>query len=444
MKTTFIFIASLLFSTNYFSQNLPTWQRLPNAPYNQNGKFEDIYFINDTVGWLVGIHPAPASSGAVYKTNDGGKSWIDQSFPIQYGAYLRSVGFINDSIGWCGNLYSHPLLNNLMYKTTNGGMVWLQDENVPDSSLSGVCGIWVIDKLNLYACGNFGSNPGLLKTTDSGNSWQYVDLKPYATGAVDLYFFSPDTGFVVGKDITGSSAVVLATIDGGNTWEIKHTSAHTGEWAWKINFPTRNTGYVSLQTNNNDRYFLKTIDGGSNWIDLPSSGYTNFRPSGIGFVNELNGWLGTHPGTDGGSIETTDGGLTWSINNSTKNVNKYRIINDTLAYACGETVYKYTSEIISDVGGSLPLVPTEFSLFQNFPNPFNPVTTILFTIPYEENVQLQIFNINGELMETLINKKLGVGEYEMIFVGSKLPSGVYFYTLKAGSFTETKKMILLK
>ncbi len=441
MKT-ILFFAAVIFCSVLYSQNVPTWQRLPNAPFDPNGKFEDLYLVNDSVGWLVGL-TSTHNTGAIYKTYDSGESWIDQSFSLPSGSYLRCVGFINDSTGWCGNL--NPHVNDVMYKTTDGGTNWFIDENVPDSSLSGACGIWILDESNVFACGTFAANAGLLKTTNSGKDWQYIDLKPYAAGAVDLHFFSPDTGFVVGLDTSKLKAVVLSTVDGGKTWEIKHTSVHTEEWAWKICFPTRNTGYVTLQTLNSDLYFLKTVDGGNTWVDLPFSAYTDFVPSGIGFVDELKGWQGTHPwGTEGGMVETTDGGLTWSVNNAAKNVNKFRIINDTLAYACGETVYKYTSETISNVNGSLPLVPKEFKLYQNFPNPFNPLTTILFTIPSEQYVQFEIFNVNGELIETLIDTRLKAGEYEVRFMGAKLPSGVYFYTLKAGDLTETKKMILMK
>lgn len=429
------------FSFNLFSQSLPLWQRLPNAPFFESGKFEDIFFINDQTGWVVG-HTS-ITLGTVFKTTDGGISWFDQSFPVSSGTYLRCVGFINDSTGWCGNL--NPRQNNLMYKTTNGGTNWFVDESIPDSSLSGVCGIWVMDESNVYACGIWSNDAGILKTTDSGNSWKYIDLKPYAKGVVDVFFFSPDTGFVVGFDTSKQSAVVLATEDGGETWSIKHISEHQDEWAWKISFPTRKIGYVSLQAFNGNHHFLKTIDGGNTWEDMPFSAYNNFVPSGIGFISELKGWQGTHPsGTKKGSVETTDGGLTWFDNDSIKNVNKFRIVNDTLAYACGETVYKYTSEIISGVYRETFNYPSDYGLSQNFPNPFNPLTTILFSIPGEQHVQLEVHNVNGELVNTLVDGDLKAGAYEVRFVGSKLVSGVYFYTLKTGNFSQTKKMVLLK
>jgi hypothetical protein len=89
-------------------------------------------------------------------------------------------------------------------------------------------------------------------------------------------------------------------------------------------------------------------------------------------------------------------------------------------------------------------LPTEFVLEQNYPNPFNPSTTINWQLPEGSNVTLKIFSALGEEIITLINEYRPAGKYETEFNAANLPSGVYFYRLKAGSFIETKKMILLK
>jgi hypothetical protein len=94
-------------------------------------------------------------------------------------------------------------------------------------------------------------------------------------------------------------------------------------------------------------------------------------------------------------------------------------------------------------------VPVEFNLFQNYPNPFNPSTKIRFTIPivissFSLRTTLDVFDILGNEIITLIDKELTAGEYEFIFDASKLSSGVYFYQLKTGSYIITKKMVLLR
>ena len=113
--------------------------------------------------------------------------------------------------------------------------------------------------------------------------------------------------------------------------------------------------------------------------------------------------------------------------------------------------YKYSNEVEVNVAAS-----KEFTLEQNYPNPFNPVTTIKYSIPdvgtspastsggIMKFVQLKVYNALGEEIATLVNEKKPAGNYEVKFDGSKLPSGIYIYQLKAGEFIAAKKLIILK
>ncbi len=89
-------------------------------------------------------------------------------------------------------------------------------------------------------------------------------------------------------------------------------------------------------------------------------------------------------------------------------------------------------------------IPTSYVLYQNYPNPFNPSTIIKYSVPKVQMVTLKIYNILGQLVSTLINKQQSAGNYEITFNADKLASGIYFYTLNAGDFHSTKKMLLLK
>jgi hypothetical protein len=89
-------------------------------------------------------------------------------------------------------------------------------------------------------------------------------------------------------------------------------------------------------------------------------------------------------------------------------------------------------------------LPTHFILNQNYPNPFNPTTTITFALPVKSFVSLKIFDALGREVETLLAEELSVGTYSKQWDASGLPSGVYFYRLQAGSFMETKKLLLLR
>lgn len=90
------------------------------------------------------------------------------------------------------------------------------------------------------------------------------------------------------------------------------------------------------------------------------------------------------------------------------------------------------------------VVPKAFALEQNYPNPFNPTTTIRYTVPVKSIVTLKIYNILGQVVESLVNMDQGVGSYVVQFHASRLSTGVYFYELRAGNYRDIKKMLLLK
>ena len=93
---------------------------------------------------------------------------------------------------------------------------------------------------------------------------------------------------------------------------------------------------------------------------------------------------------------------------------------------------------------SITSEPGKFTLSQNYPNPFNPVTRLDYSIPVQGFVSLKVYDALGKEVASLVNEKKNTGLYEVEFNGSGLSSGIYFYTLTADNFTETKRMILLK
>jgi len=93
--------------------------------------------------------------------------------------------------------------------------------------------------------------------------------------------------------------------------------------------------------------------------------------------------------------------------------------------------------------------PTNYKLLSNYPNPFNPTTTIAFEIPQAENVLLAVYNINGELIRTLANKNYSAGSHNEVWngkddFGNNVSSGIYIYRIKAGQFDKSARMVLLK
>ena len=159
-----------------------------------------------------------------------------------------------------------------------------------------------------------------------------------------------------------------------------------------------NTGWIA----GGPGLILHTIDGGSNWT-VQTTG-TNQYLNSISFPDANNGWV---VGSGGTILHTSNGGITF------------------LEEEAGE-------------------FPTNFSLLQNYPNPFNPSTTISFSIANEEFVSLKVFNSIGEEIAELVNATKPAGKYSVSFDANSFTSGIYFYTLTAGSLLQTKKMVLLK
>jgi hypothetical protein len=91
-----------------------------------------------------------------------------------------------------------------------------------------------------------------------------------------------------------------------------------------------------------------------------------------------------------------------------------------------------------------PSIPGTAELSQNFPNPFNPITTIRYTLPTRSQVTLTVYNVLGQLVATVVNGEQVPGEHSVIFVGTNLASGVYFYRMHAGSFVKTMKAVILR
>ncbi len=113
--------------------------------------------------------------------------------------------------------------------------------------------------------------------------------------------------------------------------------------------------------------------------------------------------------------------------------------NGLLTRDCSSTLSKqmaFEEEIIIPV--------SDYTLFDNYPNPFNPSTKIMYTVPNNEFVTLKVYNTVGEEVMTLVNEVKQPGLYEVDFNAASLPSGVYMYRIIAGEFVQTKKMILMK
>ncbi|MDP3829996.1 MAG: T9SS type A sorting domain-containing protein [Ignavibacteriaceae bacterium] len=199
--------------------------------------------------------------------------------------------------------------------------------------------------------------------------------------------------------------------------------------------PAELINFSAFIENNNVRLkWMTATETNNKWFEVERSiqnsnlKIKNFET--IGFVN----------GT-GTSTELN----TYSFNDENVSAGKYIYRLKQIDY---DGSYEYSTEIEVEIA-----LPDEFALYQNFPNPFNPTTIIKYSIPslalWERvsegrvRVLLKVYDILGNVVTTLVNEEKPPGEYVVEFNGSKLSSGVFFYQLRAGSYVQTKKMILL-
>ncbi len=222
--------------------------------------------------------------------------------------------------------------------------------------------------------------------------------------------------------VTGSS---ISTLYGDDYATVKYNSSGVQQWVQR---------YTS-SGNDHDEAFAVAVDGAGNvyvtgQAAISTSDYLTIKYNSAG-VQE---WSAIY---NNGS---TDGAVDIELD---ANNNLY-----VSGFSIGSgTSYDYLTIKYSQLVGIEPHtneIPNEFSLHQNYPNPFNPVTKIRFSIPKNSTVKLAVYDALGKEIETLVNAELRAGTYNADWNASNYSSGIYFYKITAGEFSETKKMILIK
>jgi hypothetical protein len=119
-------------------------------------------------------------------------------------------------------------------------------------------------------------------------------------------------------------------------------------------------------------------------------------------------------------------------------------VNDSTVALVYPTTFQITNPLITESGNNMTGIPKEFKLYENYPNPFNPTTSIKYDIAKNSFVKLVVYDITGKEIETLVSDNLQAGSYEATWSGSNYSSGVYFARIEAGSYKHIIKMVMLK
>jgi len=397
----------------------------------------DIFFINQNTGWAAG------DDGTILKTTNGGVNWFIQNSGVNY--ILRRVYFINTNTGWIAGGTSAPppgcSYTGIALKTTNGGNNWTSINTFGSYLFTDMC-VLNTDTLYLSCEGrNFSCvGTGASIYYSPANNWSFSTLNAgLGYGHTSVDFIDNQTGYIAAvyeTDSTLNSRKLFKTTNFGLNWNLIKSESEPGTplGGSFIRFIDTSTGYYI------DNNFYKTTNGGTNWTKLDSASVF-----GMTLFNFLNTNTGYAVGRNR-IVKTNTGGTSWQTNSGTlfTSLNSVYAIDTNHVWACGangKIIFGGNIVGVQNISGT---VPDKFSLYQNYPNPFNPVTNIKFDIPKSSFTTLKVYNALGKEIAVLLNEIKSAGSYQVDFDASALTSGVYFYRIETETFTETKRLMLLK
>ena len=421
-----------------------------------------VFFHSNTIGWYA------SSSGCIGKTTNSGDDWFNTtptsptnkifalSSPLNIWG-LQDNGIIHSTDGKKWKYYESNLLNNIndvyfknpligfavggfnlntkFLRTTDAGKSWESislgiSENLNSIFFADTSFGWIV-----------GTNGLIMQTLDGGETW---GMQNSTTSAHlnDVIFYNSQVGYAVGKStygpLTGKN-IILRTLNSGLLWEIVYAGSIQGEFKKIACF---DSSTIVIQ---NDSYLLKSVDGGITINTLYNNSTVYIKD--FYFTDLYTGWFAS----PNGIYKTNTGGSSW-IQNLNISSNSLFFITPIKGWVITDNAVLFTDNGgISEVRVEENYVslPTEFELYQNFPNPFNPSTTISFSLPITSNVKLAIYDITGSIVCELVNEVLNSGKYSVTWNGKNhkgngVSSGVYLYQFSVNGVNKTKKMLLLK
>lgn len=425
------FLLLAIFVTSFnFSIGQTGWA-ITNAP-QFNNRVDDIFMANSYVGYAV------CGDGQIVKTIDGGNNW--QLLMRDSSVYCRSVEFVNGQLGFVGGFSRTqlPLIANVLRKTINGGLSWTDlTPLLAPLARNGICGLAAADINTIYGCGNwFGDSAYIIKSTDAGDTWSFIDMANYASSLIDMHFINKDVGFAVGKDTT-QKAIILYTEDGGANWIVKYKNLSQGDdgYCWKIQQLNAQVYYASIESfTNASPKILRSTDGGMSWNTIIIQG-PHYYIEGAGFINTQKGWAG---GGSTYSFETSDGGVTWKKLNICPSMNRVFRVSDTVLFATGDQIWKYN-------GTANNIIVDSSQVYINmncYPNPALENMNIDIWMARPTQVVLMLFDDQGKRLRIIENAHKQKGSYKYSLSCNNLPDGYYLIVLKTHEEKRVQKVFI--
>jgi len=378
-------------------------------------------------------------SYGVLKSTDGGETWQY----VNTGLELTTKNINHIAV--------HPTspdtvylgeLNSGVYKSVDGGKSWFKSSTgitVPDVRAV------AIDYSNprvVYAGSQRG---GIYKSTNSGQDWQVINYGMDPEAAIRSIVVDPTNSQTIYAGDWHSG--VYRSLDAGKSWYRINAGLRTravqklaiskdGKYLYA---GTQGEGVFRLALNRARPSIQSVVPDTSRSIQIAKGDSLLFTMNAIGLNNDVIHY-------------------SWYLNYSlipNRDSPQYFLKTDKLelgehllkvviadSFSSSQATWHVRVVSVLSVEANGKDIPTEYQLFQNYPNPFNPSTTIRYSLPKTANVSLRIFNTLGQEIAALVNEERVAGCY-LLQWNANVPSGMYFYRLRAGEFVETKKMVLL-
>jgi len=376
----------------------------------------------------------------IFRTPDAGKTW--ETVYRRETLEIYDVKFIGQT-GYAGGYID--TLNNykaIILKSTDAGTTW--KTCYENFGAGGISCIVMININEVYACGTFNTTSPIIKTTNGGIGWlPYLitstnSMVPWMTLHNDILYAvtHPGQPLTVIRNFHGNQWDTVVT---GLEFSCSRIYSNAGK-LYIVGLEGHQFRPILAISNNNGTSWAITTFPVLGWLySLDFSDNETFYVAG-----RIQNSISVGP-VDGVVYKTTDSGNSWSM--FYRFPGEYFLdikITDNYIFMAGVggSFVRFDPSVIGIQGS--PFLLEGYSLKQNYPNPFNPTTIIKYSVPEKSFVTIKIYDVMGREIQTLINEYKETGTYEVIFIGNTLPTGVYFYTLQSGNFTETKKMILLK
>jgi photosystem II stability/assembly factor-like uncharacterized protein len=418
------------------------------------------------------------SSGQLFAASNGVRSSLDNGITwVKVGPSNTKTEITSLAINSNGYLFAGSR-NYGLFRSTNNGADWIR----LTTGLNGLqfsC-LSITSTGRIYA-GSYGY--GIFSSSDNGDSWKQInsntEVSCMAVGTTGVLFAGGGNGTILRSTDQGSnwSSLKIKSTDGISsitisksgavylgTFEGVFVSTDQGDnWRELVNSLQPYSQTIGLAVTSKEDIFAeymgygiyRSTDQGNSWTQSSSNVWSPIMSLVVNSNDQV------FAAAANGVFRSTNNGEDWVPHNS--GLNEYNSVNilvldkDNYLWAGTRDRSVYKTRFISTAIKNSENVPSTLSLSQNYPNPFNPSTTIRYSIPSVEthhsaflHTTLKVYDMLGREVVTLVNEEKSPGNYEIKFDGSNLSSGVYYYRLqiyapwRGGSFSETKKFVLMK